>query len=385
MTNPFHRTSLKLAVMLLLLLGLPPLGIWLVGKPVEQYLEFPPLTRYVQHAGFSWMGFVFLAAVNVAMLAPLVVALWRTRRPPRANTLRLIRLRGASADDPPKPRATAGHAFPWWGWLGLSITALDWVLAWSRFGWFEALQPFTFSPLWIGYILIINALTYRRTGHCMLSDRPRYFLLLFPASAALWWFFEYLNRFVQNWYYVGIDDLGPVTYVLYATPPFATVLPAVLGTKEFLESFPWLDHALQGWRSVWVRHPRLVGWAMLLLAAVGLTGIGIWPDSLYPLLWVSPLLVITSLQAISGERTVFSSVTRGDWRRIYCSAIAALICGFFWEMWNFHSAAKWVYTVPYVYRYLVFEMPLLGFGGYLPFGLECAVIGMLIPDPDKKK
>jgi hypothetical protein len=124
---------------------------------------------------------------------------------------------------------------------------------------------------------------------------------------------------------------------------------------------------------------------MLLLAAVGLTGIGIWPDSLYPLLWVSPLLIITSLQAISGERTVFSSVTRGDWRRIYCSAIAALICGFFWEMWNFHSAAKWVYTVPYVYRYLVFEMPLLGFGGYLPFGLECAVIGMLIPDPDKER
>jgi hypothetical protein len=78
------------------------------------------------------------------------------------------------------------------------------------------------------------------------------------------------------------------------------------------------------------------------------------------------------------EETIFSAVTHGDWRPIYLPAIAALICGFFWEMWNFYSAAKWVYTVPYVYRCLIFEMPLLGFGGYLPFGLECAVVGSLI-------
>ena len=69
-------------------------------------------------------------------------------------------------------------------------------------------------------------------------DRPRLLLALFPASAAFWWSFEYLNRFVQNWYYVGPQPLTPWQYVLHATVPFSTVLPAVLSTMELLASVP---------------------------------------------------------------------------------------------------------------------------------------------------
>jgi hypothetical protein len=36
-----------------LLLGLPPAGTWLAGDDLRQYLEFPPLTRYVEPAGVS--------------------------------------------------------------------------------------------------------------------------------------------------------------------------------------------------------------------------------------------------------------------------------------------------------------------------------------------
>jgi hypothetical protein len=68
-------------------------------------------------------------------------------------------------------------------------------------------------------------------------------------------------------------------------------------------------------------------------------------------------------------------VTRGNWSQVVTAALAALICGFFWEMWNVHSLAKWVYSIPYVQRFHIFEMPILGYAGYLPFGLECAVIG----------
>ena len=59
---------------------------------------------------------------------------------------------------------------------------------------------------------------------------------------------------------------------------------------------------------------------------------------------------------------------------LVASAVAALICGFFWEMWNFFSLARWNYAVPFVHRFQIFEMPLLGYAGYLPFGAECAVI-----------
>ena len=50
------------------------------------------------------------------------------------------------------------------------------------------------------------------------------------------------------------------------------------------------------------------------------------------------------------------------------------MCGLVWETWNYYSLAKWIYNVPWVSRFHVWEMPLLGFAGYLPFGLECAVI-----------
>ena len=49
-------------------------------------------------------------------------------------------------------------------------------------------------------------------------------------------------------------------------------------------------------------------------------------------------------------------------------AVAALVCGFFWEMWNYWSLPKWHYSVPYVGRWHVFEMSAVGYTGYLPFG-----------------
>jgi hypothetical protein len=59
-------------------------------------------------------------------------------------------------------------------------------------------------------------------------------------------------------------------------------------------------------------------------------------------------------------------------------AIAAVICGFFWELWNIGSLAKWEYAIPYVHCCKLFEMPLLGYLGYLPFGLESIVTGHII-------
>jgi undecaprenyl diphosphate synthase len=43
-------------------------------------------------------------------------------------------------------------------------------------------------------------------------------------------------------------------------------------------------------------------------------------------------------------------------------------------MWNQFSFAKWLYHLPYVGMLHVFEMPLLGFAGYLPFGILCGMI-----------
>jgi hypothetical protein len=107
---------------------------------------------------------------------------------------------------------------------------------------------------------------------------------------------------------------------------------------------------------------------------MGLAGMGLWPHILYPLLWLAPLLLLAGLQHLVLGATLFTPIRSGDWRPLLQPAAAALICGFFWELWNYGSLAKWHYSIPYVERFRLFEMPLLGYAGYLPFGIVCALV-----------
>lgn len=355
------RWALPCLEILFLLAAMPLVGVAITGQSLRLHTEFPPRTLHVQHAGFSWTAFAALALLIGLMVGPFALRLWRDRRmSPPARTL----------------AASAPRSFPGWGWAGLALGAAAWALAWTRLAWFAPWQPFTFSPLWIAYILVVNALTFRRSGRCMMLNRPRHFLALFPVSAAFWWFFEYLNRFVQNWHYVGIGDLTSGEYILFATLPFATVLPAVLGTRELLDTYPGLTAGLDGVAPLRPRRPRLVAGIVLALACAGLAGLAVWPDLLFPMVWLAPLLLIVSVRVLHGE-PAFAGLGGGGWSAVVRLALAALICGFFWEMWNFGSQAKWIYLVPYVDRFHLFEMPLLGYAGYLPFGLECAAVARM--------
>ena len=353
------RFLILLLLLTPILVGLPLAGVALAGKPLAPYLAFPPRTLYVVHSAFSWWAFAATVLLIIAAVSAFVS--------------RVIRCRPSIERRPPPSRS-----FPWWGWLAVIYLAVIWLLAWSRFSWFAPFQLFTFSLLWLGYIVIVNALTAGRTGRCMLTHRPVYFLALFPSSAAFWWFFEYLNRFVQNWHYMGIDVLGPWDYFWQATLPFATVLPAVLATRELLASFPRLSGGLENAWPLSAFHSKRVAWAALILSGAGLAAVGVWPNALFSLLWLAPLVSITSLQIIRGEASILDGPARGDWRAIWQVALAGLVCGFFWEMWNFKSLAHWEYSVPFVHRFEIFHMPVLGYSGYLPFGLECLALAKLL-------
>lgn len=251
-------------------------------------------------------------------------------------------------------------------------------MAWQRFTWFWLFQPHTFLPIWAGSILAVNALSVKRSGTCLILRRPLGFLLLFPASAGFWWFFEYYNRFVQNWYYTGIEGMGPGEYSYFSSLAFATVLPGVYSVIGLLLTFPLLENGLANCRPITWSSSRWIPLATLMLAGIGLTLIGIFPDQLFALLWVSPLLIILSIQRLTGRHTLLYALRHGDWRPVVVPALAALICGFFWEMWNYFSLARWTYSIPFVQRFHLFEMPILGYGGYLPFGLECLIVGSLV-------
>jgi hypothetical protein len=349
--------GLLIVIAAALLLGLPLLGVWLSGLPVAQYAEFPPLTVYRTPAAWSWTAAVVIFVIQIPLWLP-VLALLRAM---------------ASGN---RKSQIENRKFPAWGWTALAWTTVWWIIAWTRFPCFASVQQHTFTPLWLGYIAVVNALTFARSGRCLLTHEPRRMVELFAASAFFWWFFEYLNRFVQNWHYTGIENFSPWEYALFATPAFATVMPAIMSTAELLESLTPEGRLTRGFKfgTSDTDVTKLGGGFLLVIACMGLAGIGVRPDFLYPLLWLAPLFILTSLKSLRGEPTIFSPLRTGDWRRLAVLSLAALICGFFWEMWNWMSFAKWIYLVPFVGEGKVFEMPVLGFAGYLPFGWECAVI-----------
>lgn len=345
------RALLALLAAALVVWGAPLAGLALAGEPVSPYLEFPPRTKFVAHAPFSWGAFAVFSLPTLAAAALYLVGLARAR---------------------PRPFSPARH-FPWWGWLGPALVAIGWVIAWGGLAP-PAWRRHTFTPLWVGYIVAMNALAYRRSGRSPLTHRTGWLLALFPASAVFWWLFEYLNRYVGNWYYTGIVDSGDWDYFLQGTLPFSTVLPAVVSTQAWLASFPRLDAM-----ALPPRHGHAaLPWAALAIGVVALGGIGLWPEQLFAMLWLAPLLVLAGLQKLLAGESLSDPLARGNWRPVLLPALAALVCGFFWELWNWGSSAQWHYSVPHVQRFHVFEMPLLGYAGYLPFGVTCALAADLV-------
>ena len=381
-----RNTLLLVIITGLILIGAPLAGAWVAGQPLEPYLELPPRPMHVEVSGFSWAAFLLMTAFVVTAVAPFAWQFVRTAAitpipgssPGQAPTF--PRQRGKEPLLQIFPVRGKETPFPFWGWVAVLWLAASWTLAWTRFSWFEPFQSHTFTPLWLGYIGVVNALTVRRAGSSLLTRDPLRFGMLFPLSALFWWFFEYLNRFVGNWHYVGIEDFGALEYTFFATLAFSTVLPAMVSTAEWLGTFGRLDTAFASWFPAGLPRPKLAAAFVLVITTLSLAALAVFRDYLFPLLWISPLLVIVSIQGLSGRTTVLAPLARGDWRGVVSYSVAALLCGFFWEMWNYGSLSHWEYTVAYVDRFRIFEMPLLGYAGYLPFGVECAAIAALVLD-----
>jgi len=262
--------------------------------------------------------------------------------------------------------------WPAHGWLGLALVTIFWILNWSMSG---LRTHWTFFPLWLGYCLTVDALVNMRKGSSMLTRSPLAYGKLFLISAPAWWLFELLNSRTQNWFYVGRQFFTNFEYFVLASVSFSTVIPAVFSTAELAGTFGWLARIRRGPLIVPTRARLLglfaTGWLMLVLLLL-------WPLYFFPFLWVSLYFILEPLNVWLRNRSLTQYIARGDWRPVLALWVGCLICGFFWEMWNFYSSPKWVYQIPFVGFLHVFEMPLLGYGGYLAFSLELFALYHLV-------
>jgi hypothetical protein len=262
--------------------------------------------------------------------------------------------------------------WPAHGWWGGVLVAVFWVVNWSLPG---LRTHWAFFPLWLGYCLLIDACVVFRKGHSLLSRSPARYVGLFVVSVPGWWLFELLNQRTQNWLYEGRQSFGDLEYALLASLSFSTVMPAVFGTAELVGTLRWPSRFRSAARFD-LGAPVLlglfgIGWAMLALLLI-------WPVYFFPFLWGSVYLIVEPVNVWLGNRSLLRSVASGDWCAVLALWGGCLICGFFWEMWNVYSYPKWVYQIPFVDVLHVFEMPLLGYVGYLPFALELFAIYHLV-------
>jgi hypothetical protein len=241
---------------------------------------------------------------------------------------------------------------------------LDWLLPGLR-------THLLFFPLWLGYCLTIDALVVLRKGDSLLTRSRRRYVGLFLVSIPAWWLFEALNARTGNWVYQGAEFFTPLQFGVLASISFSTVVPAVLGTAELASTFTWIGRLGPGPRVPRSR-PVLLGFFLAGWLALGC--LLVWPRLFFPFIWVAPYFILEPLNIWLGYRSLAARVAERDWRPVVALWTGVLVCGFFWEFWNFFSYPKWVYHVPYLGFLHVFEMPLLGYGGYLPFALELYAI-----------
>jgi hypothetical protein len=117
------------------------------------------------------------------------------------------------------------------------------------------------------------------------------------------------------------------------------VLPALMSTAELLQSYPALKQT-RFQRPLHLGIPGAQAGAILLFACGGLVCVARWPDGWYPLLWLSPLLILISVQVLLREGSVLQELERGEWNAVILPALAALVCGFFWELWGTTTAIQ---------------------------------------------
>ena len=133
--------------------------------------------------------------------------------------------------------------------------------------------------------------------------------------------------------------------------------------------------------------PKWLKIVLLIISVLGMFITPYFPNELFFLLWVAPVVVLSLILSLMDIWTPFTPIKNtGDWTYLLVFALTFLIQGFLLEWWNYLSATKmgdgtiisfnacyWQYCVPFVSKYHIFEMPFFGYLGYLLFSIHCSV------------
>jgi hypothetical protein len=255
-----------------------------------------------------------------------------------------------------------------YGWAGLiGLIAAEWLM-------FYGVQPVAtyFTPIaWSCYILVADAAVLALRGRSRLHDESGQFACVALLSVPLWLIFEGYNLRLQNWTYTGVPTAWPLALLGYGWS-FATITPGIFETADLIESFGWFSTATP------VKFSRALQLRMIIFGAICLLLPLITPQTiaarLFFLVWIGFVFLLDPINYRLGLPSLIGDFVRGRRSRFYSLLASGFVCGWLWEFWNYWAAAKWHYIFPMFQEWKVFEMPIPGYLGFLPFALECFVM-----------
>lgn len=207
-----------------------------------------------------------------------------------------------------------------------------------------------------------------RNGNNLLRLQRNYYLAMALTSGVMGWLLVYLNLYTRSWLDTGDSSIAST---LIQSLLFATLAPAILSIRALIGSFASLLKLLS--RNFAVPSPAhdTTAFILISLALIGLLGGVAWPEILFWLFWLSPLLLLIALQLLWHESSIFAGLATGDWSRIVTAAISGLIVC---------NAA--LTTFELAGGSLLIELPNLAFQqlGFALFGLICLQLGDVIAE-----
>jgi hypothetical protein len=271
----------------------------------------------------------------------------------------------------PGPGHVTTHT-PRSAFLGLAIMIVSEAATLAR------VEPFWSwnTPIaWTGFIVFADGVVWRARRDSWLRSAPREFAALALTSIPLWLVFELYNRFIANWYYVGLPENTALRYVGYGWS-FATIWPAIFEAAELFAVLrsPDASAAL----TAVPRPPALPRFAEALLVGIGAAMLAspfvvsrAAARYLAAPVWLGFILFLDPINARLGGESLLGDLRTGRLDRLINLILSGFLCGVLWEFWNYWCRAKWHYTVPIMEHVKIFEMPLPGYLGFPAFALEC--------------
>lgn len=276
-------------------------------------------------------------------------------------------------------------AFPKWFWGGLGVWSISFIFLIGHFTSPKWFLNWAYIPLYWGFTFMLDGIVYKRTGgKSIFNNDPQELIGIGVASVSGWLIFEYLNFFVLEYWYYPIGNKIPddefCTYAIFAS---SALLPLCFEWYSLFNTFPSFVNKYKNGIKITFGKPFQV--MLLILSFAGLFFMPFYPTYLCPVIWLSPLIILTVELDLFNIWTPFSPIKKGNWTPALFMALTYLVEGFLLEGQNYISATHingiphtdypgyWVYNVPFINRFHVFEMPVVGFYGYLPFGIYCLV------------